>query len=119
MVDEEIIEEPEIDIEYDIGFKGKHRWDFIGLSTDVKPTSETSKRVVNGSTYYESNTSKYFIWYEDRWYEKKPTGSEEPTEIEFDDILNRPSYNHVEMTSETDIPEVPEDFTDEEWGYLW
>ena len=106
--------------DYDIGFKGKHRWDFIGLSTDVKPTSATSKRVVDGSTFYESDTSKYYIWYSDRWYERLPTGGGGTGDtVYFDDIINRPLYNHEEMTSETDIPEVPDDFTDEEWAYLW
>ena len=104
----------------DIGFKGKHRWDFIGLSTDVKPTADTSKRVVDGSTFYESNTSKYYIWYKDRWYERKPTGGGGTGDtIYFDDILSRPSYDGVMMTSETDIPEVPSEFTEDEWGYLW
>ena len=59
------------------------RWDFIGLSTDTKPTKESSTRVVDGSTYYESDTSKLYVWYNDDWYEKKsqamsstnPTGS--------------------------------------------
>ena len=49
----------------------KYRWDFLGLSTDEKPTPEDSNRVVNGSTFYEVDTSKTFIWYMDRWYEKQ------------------------------------------------
>lgn len=105
-------------MDFDIGFKAKHRWDFIGLSTDVKPTASTSKRVVDGSTFYESDTSKYYIWYTDRWYERKPLGGGGDT-VYFDDIVNRPSYDGVEMTSETNIPEVPTEFTEDEWGYLW
>lgn len=118
MVDEEIIDDFELD---ELGFKGKHRWDFIGLSTDTKPTAETSKRVVNGSTYYESDTSKYYIWYETQWYEKTATGGGGGggDTVYFNDVINRPLYNHEEMTSSTDIPEVPDDFTDEEWAYLW
>ena len=46
------------------------RWDFIGLSTEVKPTPSTSKKVVDGSTFYEANTSKLYFWTKDRWYEK-------------------------------------------------
>lgn len=46
------------------------RWDFIGLSTDTKPTPATSKHVVDGSTFYEVNTSKLYFWTRDRWYEK-------------------------------------------------
>ena len=45
------------------------RWDFIGLSTDSKPTADNPK-VVDGSTFYEANTSKLFFWTRDRWYEK-------------------------------------------------
>lgn len=54
--------------------KLKYRWDFIGLSTDEKPTPETSEKVVDGSTYYCSDTSKLFVWYKNQWYEKKSTG---------------------------------------------
>ena len=50
-----------------------YRWDFIGLSTDAKPTAENPK-VVDGSTYYESDTSKAYVWYKDQWYEKTATG---------------------------------------------
>lgn len=51
-----------------------YRWDFIGLSTDSKPTSSTSPKVVDGSTYYEANTSKLYVWYNDQWYEKEAIG---------------------------------------------
>lgn len=50
-----------------------YRWDFIGLSTDDKPTA-TDEKVTNGSTFYESDTSKYYIWYNDQWYEKIVNG---------------------------------------------
>lgn len=53
-----------------------YRWDFIGLSTDSKPAA-TNPKVADGSTYYESNTSKLFVWYKDRWYEKTATGGYE------------------------------------------
>lgn len=52
----------------------KYRWDFIGLSTYTKPTPETSDKVADGSTYYESDTSKLYIWYKDNWYEKTVSG---------------------------------------------
>lgn len=47
----------------------KTRWDFIGLSTDAKPTASDPK-VTDGSTFFEANTSKLFFWTKDRWYEK-------------------------------------------------
>lgn len=46
------------------------RWDFIGLSSDSKPTPANSNKVVDGSTFYEANTSKLYFWTKDRWYEK-------------------------------------------------
>ena len=46
------------------------RWDFIGLSTDSKPTPATSDKVVDGSTYFEADTSKLFFWTQGQWYNK-------------------------------------------------
>lgn len=83
----------------------KYRWDFIGLSTDVKPTSETSPKVVDGSTYYCSDTSKLYVWCKDNWYERKPLGGGGGTS-DFDQLTNRPKYNGTTMSSETNIPEV-------------
>ena len=51
-----------------------YRWDFIGLSTDTKPTPSTSEKVVDGSTYYTSDDSKLYVWYKDQWYEKTVSG---------------------------------------------
>lgn len=53
-----------------------YRWDFYGLSTDTKPDA-TNPKVANGSTYYEANTSKLYVWYNDQWYEKEAGGSYE------------------------------------------
>ena len=82
-----------------------YRWDFIGLSTDTKPTPSTSEKVVDGSTFYCSNNSKLYVWYKDQWYEKTVSGGGGGTS-DFDDLTNRPMYNSVAMTSETNIPEV-------------
>ena len=54
-----------------------YRWDFIGLSTDSKPTA-TDPKVANGSTFYESDTSKLYVWYQDQWYEKDSGSYELP-----------------------------------------
>ena len=51
-----------------------YRWDFIGLSTDEKPTPQTSEKVVDGSTFYCSDTSKLYVFCKDTWYERKPLG---------------------------------------------
>lgn len=51
----------------------KTRWDFIGLSTDSKPTADDAK-VTDGSTFYEADTSKLYFWTKGEWYEKQATG---------------------------------------------
>ena len=81
-----------------------YRWDFIGLSTDTKPTPETSEKVVDGSTFYCSDNSKLYVFCKDTWYEKTVSGGGGTSD--FDQLSNRPKYNGVTMTSETDIPEV-------------
>lgn len=48
----------------------KTRWDFIGLSSDTKPTPSTSTKVVDGSTFFEADTSKLYFWTKDNWYNK-------------------------------------------------
>ena len=42
------------------------RFDYLGLSTDNKPTS-----AVNGSTFYEVDSSTLYIYYEGTWYEQE------------------------------------------------
>ena len=54
--------------------KQHYRWDFIGLSTDSKPTPATNENVADGSTFYCSDNSKLYVFYKDTWYEKKPIG---------------------------------------------
>lgn len=51
-----------------------YRWDFIGLSTDVKPTPATSEKVVDGSTFYCADNSKLYVYCTNNWYERKPLG---------------------------------------------
>lgn len=46
------------------------RYDFIGLSSETKPTPQTSKKVVDGSTFFEADTSKLYFWTRGQWYEK-------------------------------------------------
>lgn len=46
------------------------RWDFIGLSTDTKPTPATSDKVVDGSTFYVADTSELYFWKTNQWYKK-------------------------------------------------
>lgn len=51
-----------------------YRWDFIGLSTDEKPTPATSEKVVDGSTFYCSDNSKLYVYCGTQWYEKTAGG---------------------------------------------
>ena len=84
-----------------------YRWDFIGLSTDNKPTPSDSQKVVNGSTFYCSDNSKLYIWYKNQWYERKPLGGGGGGGTDdFEQLENRPKYNGSLMTGSTDIPEV-------------
>ena len=53
-----------------MNIQNQTRWDFIGLSSEAKPTPATSYKVTDGSTFYEVNTSKLYFWTKDRWYEK-------------------------------------------------
>ena len=46
------------------------RYDFIGLSTDQKPTPTTSKHVVDGSTFFCADTSELYFWTKTQWYKK-------------------------------------------------
>ena len=51
------------------------KWNFIGLSTEDKPTS--GEKVVDGSTFFEVDTSKVYVWYKDQWYEVSPLATEQ------------------------------------------
>lgn len=76
----------------------KYRWDFIGLSTDTKPTSETSDKVVNGSTFYCSDTSKLYVYCDGTWYERKALGGGGGGGTsDYTDLTNKPKINNVEL----------------------
>ena len=46
------------------------RWDFIGLSSENKPTPTTSDKVVDGSTFFEADTSRLYFWTNNQWDRK-------------------------------------------------
>ena len=71
------------------------RWDFIGLSTDSKPTAD-NPRVADGSTYYESDTSKVYVWYNNQWYEKTATGGQTTPMV----ILTATEYEQLDPKDE-------------------
>lgn len=43
-----------------------NRIDIVSLSTEPKPT----KNLKNGSTLYEVDTARLYIWYEGNWYDE-------------------------------------------------
>ena len=104
-----------------------YRWDFIGLSTDDKPTPATSERVVDGSTYYTSDDSKLYVFCKDQWYEKIPIGGggggdEKPLkDINFYDYDGTivESWTLEELADKTELPENPEHegLTAEGWNW--
>ena len=49
----------------------RFRVDILGLSTDSKP--ETS---IDGTTFYEVDTSTLYIYYKGTWYKQVQGGSE-------------------------------------------
>lgn len=81
-----------------------YRWDFIGLSTDEKPTPETSNKVTDGSTYYCSDTSKLYVFYKDTWYERTADGGGGASYTAGDgiDITN----NEISVDTETIQPKL-------------
>lgn len=75
-----------------------YRWDFIGLSTDTKPTPETSEKVVNGSTFYCSDTSKLYVYCDGTWYQRKALGGGGGGGTsDYPDLTNKPKINNVEL----------------------
>lgn len=44
------------------------RFDFVGLSTDTKPTRELR----DGTTFYTVDTQELYIWYNGTWYNQNP-----------------------------------------------
>lgn len=63
-----------------------YRWDFIGLSTDSKPTPATSEKVVDGSTFYCADNSKLYVFCGNQWYEKTATGGGGGGDYTFEDF---------------------------------
>lgn len=63
-----------------------YRWDFIGLSTDSKPTPATSEKVVDGSTFYCADNSKLYVFCGQEWYEKTATGGGGGGDYTFEDF---------------------------------
>lgn len=53
-----------------------NRLDIVILSTESKPT----ENLKNGSTLYEVDTTKLYVWYNGSWYDKDGNAVVEETE---------------------------------------
>ena len=49
------------------------RNDYLGLSTEAKPSP-----VVDGTTFFEVDTEKFYIYYKGEWYEMGAEPEPEP-----------------------------------------
>ena len=61
------------------------RIDFVGLSTDTKPTQELR----NGSTFYTVDTQELYIWYKGTWYNQNPVETTPTETTDSDNSENR------------------------------
>lgn len=43
-----------------------YKADLLGLSTDEKPSNQ-----IDGTTFYEVDTSTFYIYYKGTWYEQQ------------------------------------------------
>lgn len=89
-----------------------YRWDFVGLSTDTKPTPANSEKVVDGSTYYEADTSKLYVYCKNNWYEKTAGGVQT---FDFSEIYTL-GLNALNESGETYVENV--DITEEQYKYV-
>lgn len=53
-----------------------NRLDIVILSTELKPT----ENLKNGSTLYEVDTTKLYVWYNGNWYDEEGNAVVEETE---------------------------------------
>lgn len=65
------------------GYKLGFRFDLLGLSTeDLPETMEDGTPLIDGSTFYEVDTMKFYIFYKGEWYLQAPSedegGDDEP-----------------------------------------
>ena len=80
-------------------------WKFIGLSTDSKPTQDEDKKVSDGVLFYETDTSKLFVFFRGTWYEHISSGGGGGGgTTNFNQLSNRPKQAGVQMTGNTNIP---------------
>lgn len=80
-----------------------YRLDFVGLSTDTKPTAQ----VEDGSTFYTVDTQELYVYYKGDWYLQAPieTTSDEEGQKETPVENNNKSEEVKELVEEIKEPE--------------
>lgn len=73
-----------------------NRLDIVILSTEEKPTVNLK----NGSTLYEVDTAKLYVWYEGSWYDEEGNAVVEETENTENTETN--DQNRILKTIETE-----------------
>ena len=83
-----------------------NRLDIVILSTEEKPTVNLK----NGSTLYEVDTAKLYVWYEGSWYDEEGNAVVEETEnTETNDSNRTLKTIETEEQKEEIIEDVVED----------
>lgn len=97
-----------------------YRWDFVGLSTDEKPTPDTSPKVVDGSTFYCSDNSKLYVFCKNNWYERRPLGSGGGSDINVVQTTGESTTDVMSQKSTTDMIYSPKTTsTYDNWGAVY
>lgn len=82
---------------YSNTFLIKAKYDFVGLSSEIKPTD-----VKNGSTFLEVDTSNYYIFYEGIWY-KQSSSSGGDDEETLTPVTENLSFDNLVLPSNMNI----------------
>ena len=78
-----------------------NRLDIVILSTETKPT----ENLKNGSTLYEVDTTKLYVWYNGSWYDEEGNAVVEETE----ETENTETDNSNRLVKSAETGDVIED----------
>lgn len=88
-----------------------NRLDIVILSTEEKPTVNLK----NGSTLYEVDTAKLYVWYKGSWYDEEGTEVVEETENTETNDPNRALKSiQIEEQTEEQKEEISEDVVEDD-----
>jgi hypothetical protein len=90
---------------YDLGF----RFDLLGLSSEwadgIPTVMEDGTPVINGSTAYEVDTGKFYIYYKGQWYEQ---GAEVTSADDSKEVTEESNVKNIEEPIEVVEPIIQE-----------